>query len=201
MPPHTHTPSLVFQPIRRPIQWTASAHLFLKVIPPLEGQVHVSRQLSLICMSYYPKKGPCTRCHLILFICTTYRTVTHSLTWQLYGGLGDSLWQTSRSQKRTTPSYIGAVPCVQHSWHCHKKAHCPVTYGKDSGFRINTADAPPTELPSVARLITHTETRQVLLSNSSLVPLCPTFGHQVLCEHFLVTCWTSVYSSRIGHRG
>lgn len=72
-PPHTHTPSLVFQPIRRPIQWTASAHLFLKVIPPLEGQVHVSRQLSLICMSYYPKKGPCTRCHLILFICTTYR--------------------------------------------------------------------------------------------------------------------------------
>lgn len=129
MPPHTHTPSLVFQPIRRPIQWTASAHLFLKVIPPLEGQVHVSRQLSLICMSYYPKKGPCTRCHLILFICTTYRTVTHSLTWQLYGGLGDSLWQTSRSQKRTTPSYIGAVPCVQHSWHCHKKAHCPVTYG------------------------------------------------------------------------
>lgn len=30
-----------------------------------------------------------------------------------------------------------------------------MTYGKDSGFRINTADGPPTELPSVARLITH----------------------------------------------
>lgn len=37
-------------------------------------------------------------------------------------------------------------------------------------------------------LITHTEAKPMLLSNSTLVPLCLSFRRQVLCEHFLATC-------------
>lgn len=120
-----HPPSLVSLPFWRPIPWTTSPHLSLKVTPPFKGRVHASRQLSLIHMSYYPTQGLCTWCPL--------NPVPPVQGWGAPCG---------KQNLSPTWHYMKAHCCTAHWKDCHFRVN-------------TTDGPPTESFPLVAYLITH----------------------------------------------
>lgn len=89
--------------------------------------------------------------------------------------------------RSATPYYKGAARYRPCNWYCNMKAHRSMALQRTDVLEDVLLRPQKASLQRPC-LITHTEAKPMLLSNSTLVPLCLSFRRQVLCEHFLATC-------------